>query len=317
MKKGLLINLLLVLLFGLSAKSQTTSNLIIFSENGEKFTVSVDGEIKNSAPQSNVKIQGLTGDIHRVKVNFEDKSLGSVNQNIMLESGLEQKAMIVFTKKGTYAIRTFGEPTAITASAPSPPTQPTPVDPQPATPLPPSSVSPPPAPETPAPRSSEVFSIDVNVNGNAVGMQVKMDDDAGVHAAIAEESPEYETTQTNTTRKERQSETMPSEKPSRVEVVDECTAMAGGDFAEAVKSINSKSFEDSKITTANQVLKSSCLSVDQIKKVMELMTYEESKINFAKAAYHRCPDRQNYWKLNDAFTFESSIDELNEYIETR
>lgn len=321
MKKALLINLLFLFFICFDGFSQSTSNLVLFSENGEKFTVSVDGEIKNSEPEANVKITNLTGDFHRVMVSFQDKSLGSVNQNLMLEPGLEQKAIIVFTKKGTWSIRPFGEPTALSTTTPTTPTAPTPPQPTatssaPATPAP-TATSPPPAPNAPPTQSTNVFSMDVNVNENSVGMNVKMTDTGGVHIAIDEGVTGYETTETSMTTIERSTDSSISQNPARVEVVDDCSAMAGGDFAEAVKSIESKSFEDSKVTTANQVLKGNCLSTDQIKKVMELMTFEESKINFAKAAHDRCPDPQNYWKLNDAFTFESSIDDLNDYINAK
>ncbi len=321
MKKALLINLLFLFFICFDGFSQSTSNLVLFSENGEKFTVSVDGEIKNSEPEANVKITNLTGDFHRVMVSFQDKSLGSVNQNLMLEPGLEQKAIIVFTKKGTWSIRPFGEPTALSTTTPTTPTAPTPPQPTatssaPATPAP-TATSPPPAPNAPPTPSTNVFSMDVNVNENSVGMNVKMSDTGGVHIAIDEGGTGYETTETSITTIERSTDSSTSQNLARVEVVDDCSAMAGGDFAEAVKSIESKSFEDSKVTTANQVLKGNCLSTDQIEKVMELMTFEESKINFAKAAHDRCPDPQNYWKLNDAFTFESSIDDLNDYINAK
>jgi len=316
MKKALLISLLFLFFICIDGFSQSTSNLVLFSENGEKFTVSVDGEIKNSEPEANVKITNLTGDFHRVMVTFEDKSLGSVNQNLMLEPGLEQKAIIVFTKKGTWSIRPFGEPTALSPTSPAPTPQPTATYSAPATPAP-TATSPPPAPDAPPTPSTNVFSMDVNVNENSVGMNVKMTDTGGVHIAIDEGGTGYETTETSITTIERSTDSSISQNPARVEVVDDCSAMAGGDFAEAVKSIESKSFEDTKVTTANQVLKGNCLSTDQIKKVMELMTFEESKINFAKAAHDRCPDPQNYWKLNDAFTFESSIDDLNDYINAK
>lgn len=44
------------------------------------------------------------------------------------------------------------------------------------------------------------------------------------------------------------------------------------------------------------------------------MTFEENKLTIAKYAYTKTADPNNYFQLNDAFTFESSIDELNAYI---
>ncbi|MBK9515283.1 MAG: DUF4476 domain-containing protein, partial [Flavobacteriales bacterium] len=46
-------------------------------------------------------------------------------------------------------------------------------------------------------------------------------------------------------------------------------------------------------------------------------SFEDSKLDFAKYAYDRTYDIGNYFKVNDAFTFESSMDELNEFIQAR
>ena len=44
---------------------------------------------------------------------------------------------------------------------------------------------------------------------------------------------------------------------------------------------------------------------------------EANKLEMAKNCYSHTYDIGNYFKVNDAFTFESSIEELNEYIESR
>jgi hypothetical protein len=93
-----------------------------------------------------------------------------------------------------------------------------------------------------------------------------------------------------------------------------CFAMADADFNSLRASVKSKSFEDSKLTTAKQALKSNCLNTRQIKDIMQTFSFEASKLDFAKIAYSRCTDQNNYFSINDMFTFESSIDELNDYI---
>ena len=90
--------------------------------------------------------------------------------------------------------------------------------------------------------------------------------------------------------------------------------MSPTDFATAKSSISSKSFEDSKLTIAKQIFGSNCLLSSQVKEIMSLFSFEDSKLEFAKFAYGKTYDTGNYFKVNDAFTFESSIDELNTYI---
>ncbi len=90
--------------------------------------------------------------------------------------------------------------------------------------------------------------------------------------------------------------------------------LSPGEFSELKRSIASKSFEDSKLTIAKQVVGNACLLSSQVKELMLLFSFEESRLELAKFAYGRTYDIGNYYKVNDAFTFESSIDELNQYI---
>jgi hypothetical protein len=95
------------------------------------------------------------------------------------------------------------------------------------------------------------------------------------------------------------------------------TPVSETEFAEIKKSISSKSFSDSKMQIAQQVVKSNCLSSVQIREIMKLFDFEGDRLEFAKFAYSFTFDKNNYYKVNDAFDFESSIDELNAFIKTK
>lgn len=90
--------------------------------------------------------------------------------------------------------------------------------------------------------------------------------------------------------------------------------MDATNFASAKKSISSKSFADSKMTVAKQIADNNCLSAQQIKEIANLFDFEDDKLVFAKYAYNRCVDQNNYFKVNEAFQFDSSVDELNDFI---
>ena len=53
---------------------------------------------------------------------------------------------------------------------------------------------------------------------------------------------------------------------------------------------------------------------EQVKEIMLLFDFESTRLEFAKEAYSYTYDLDNYYILNDAFDFESSISELNEFI---
>ncbi|MCX7728498.1 MAG: DUF4476 domain-containing protein [Bacteroidia bacterium] len=47
---------------------------------------------------------------------------------------------------------------------------------------------------------------------------------------------------------------------------------------------------------------------------MKLFSFEETRLEFAKYAYSKVIDKENYYQVNDAFQFENSIEELNNSI---
>ena len=90
--------------------------------------------------------------------------------------------------------------------------------------------------------------------------------------------------------------------------------MNDNQFTDALNSVSSKSFDDDKFTVAKQITDSNCLTAEQVKKMMGELDFEDTKLEYAKFAYNKTYDVGNYYKLNDAFDFSSSIDEMNEYI---
>lgn len=90
--------------------------------------------------------------------------------------------------------------------------------------------------------------------------------------------------------------------------------MNQADFQRAKNTIANADFDDDKLTIAKQVLGMNCLTVDQVKQLGMLFDFEDNKLEFAKFAWGRTYDLGNYYILNDMFDFSSSIDELNEYI---
>jgi hypothetical protein len=90
--------------------------------------------------------------------------------------------------------------------------------------------------------------------------------------------------------------------------------MAPADFERAKASIASKGFDESRLTIAKQIVGSNCLTSAQVGELMRIFGFEETRLDFAKFAYGHTFDIGNYYQVNDAFQFESSIDELNAYI---
>lgn len=87
------------------------------------------------------------------------------------------------------------------------------------------------------------------------------------------------------------------------------------DFASIKESISKESFNNTRLTITKQILASKkCFSAVQIKEIVSLFDFEASKLEIAKYAYDYCIDKDNYYVINDAFSFSSSKTDLNEYI---
>lgn len=90
--------------------------------------------------------------------------------------------------------------------------------------------------------------------------------------------------------------------------------MNSGDFNTAKESIRSKSFESTKLEIAKQITDANCFTAQQIKELVMVFEFEATKLEYAKYAFPHCYDKNNYYKVNDAFTFEASMTELSSFV---
>jgi hypothetical protein len=82
------------------------------------------------------------------------------------------------------------------------------------------------------------------------------------------------------------------------------------------QTIQNESFDDSKQAIAKQALSKSYFTSTQIKELVQLFSFESSKLAIAKLGYNNTIDKQNYFTINDAFSFSSSKQQLIQYIQT-
>ena len=78
-------NLLFVLVLvtgNLIVKAQIINNLVIFSNEGQPFTLIINGLKENQTPATNVRVQGLDLKAYAVKVIYENKKLKDANTTI-------------------------------------------------------------------------------------------------------------------------------------------------------------------------------------------------------------------------------------------
>jgi len=343
--KTLLSLTLLFTFIGIKAQN----NLVVFSENGEKFFLIINGVKQNIEAETNVKVTELIQPNYKAKIVFEDKAKGVVDQNIYFMQGGEPVKNYEFVysvgmkKKGIYRAR----PVSAVAIGPQTKSSSDQTVVHYAT-------------SEPTPSNNNVInvaddqtasggsnlqteqsviqtqtsydnsgSVNMGIKMDANGVNIKVDDGMGTGTGISTTTSQTVTTTTTktsggTTTNKSGTSTSSDSGFGNLQSTNAglnngtnspaCGPMNATEFKTAKESIGSKSFDDSKLTVAKQILGSNCMSSDQVKEVMGLFSFEQSKLDFAKYAYGRTTDQKNYYKLNDAFTFQSSISELDAHI---
>jgi len=317
-----------------------------FSEHGEKFWVIINGVRQNATPETNVRVENLTDARYRMKIIFEDDRIKSIDKNIWATHGdvmYDQSILITKDRKGNYITKVtsmkeaeFVTSTPVNQHSTSQQTQHKPVShtqtSQNQNELVNMNIG-----ETgfgvnvKDPETGETFEMNMNVSETGVGVNVPgaaINMNVNVNENMSSTTTTTTTTHTTVTTghqsrppRDRQREPQREQAAPPAYILPGYNGpvgcpypMSSGDFNSAKASIASKSFEDSKLTIAKQVTSSNCLLASQVKEIMTLFSFEDTKLSYAKYAYPYTFDIGNYYKLNDAFKFEMTIDELNEFV---
>ena len=352
--KKLIFTLLTLLSFaGINAQN---SNLVFFAEEGERFTIVMNGLRYNETPQTNVKLTDLAPAVYKVKAIFEDPALGQVTKTIPMEPGVEYTFNIRLKKKtevgqamkraGRQVQRDMNMIDSSEVDAPQPETyvmrfvSETPLfvaaPPQPvynSAPAPTAVVvqTPPPAGTvtqtttvrtTGTPTSTVVAPAGVNMSVNDPDLGVNFNMSVGVPmGTVVSSGGTVQQTTTTTTYGSSSPVVVPVQQQQQVYVMPGYNGPVGcpwpmdqSTFSSAQSTINGQTFEQNKLQVAQQVLGSNCMTSAQVSQIMQSFDFEDTKLKFAKFAYGRTFDIGNYFVVNNAFDFSSSVDELNAYI---
>jgi hypothetical protein len=281
-------------------------HLTIFSEDGDRFQLYLNGELMNDVPQVNLRVEDLRQPYYNARIVFEDKSRGDITKNNLMIADADGTFVDV-----TYKIkRDKNLSTKMKLNYFS------------ATPVVPDFIPPTNVhvvhfgqPQMAGTRGmTQTTTTTTTSQGGTIGAQVNL---GGVNMGITIADPEAGMVTTRTTT------TTSSSGTGGVVIAQNassCTgrlAMSSANFSNALATVRKQSFDDTKLSTVKQVASANCLSVGQISQLASLITFEDSKLEFAKFAYDRCTDPTNYFNLNNIFSFSSNVESLNEYINSR
>jgi len=328
MKKLFLLSIVIFVMNSLNAQN---CEAIFFNQDGNKFQIILNGVLQNSDYETNVKVTDLSFQAsYKVTIKFENNQFNDVLKTVyMVDQNTQYTYNIKKNGKGIYVLR-MASAVPIAQAPKSNPTQSVIVYSTP--PLTTSSIT---STTTTTSTTSNISNennldgndnVSMGVNVGGVGMNVNVNVNDGVaNTGTATTSTTYsETTTTTSTISSTPNEPNESVVPEEQHYVMTgyngpigCPyPMSDENFNSAKKSIASKSFSDSKLTLAKQITNSNCLTSDQAKQIIMLFDYEATKLEYAKFAYGHY-DIGNYYKVNDAFDFESSIKELDDFINNK
>jgi len=319
MKK--LFTLISFILFTLTVFSQH-SIFTIFAEEGEKFSLYVDGELMNETPQSRIANVKIFNEYSNLKIKFDDASIPSIKKNIALKDmdGNFQKMVFKITqnKKGQYKFRT----NSFEVYNPEEDSDDDYVEYNLA------------SSDTEEVNNSENVNLNVSVNGNdtqentSVSMSIDSDDEntsvkIQLSASSSSSSSENvnfsmnvsESSSTTTTYSESSYSESSSYETSNTSSEKCDYAVSNSEFSSIKTNISSKNFDDTKLTTAKDIAKNKCLTSIQIRDIMKILMFEDDRLEFAIYAYDYVYDSENYYEVYSAFDHELTIDELKEKIQ--
>ena len=284
-------------------------HLTIFSEDGDKFTLILNGEVINDTPQTNLRVEDLNQPYYNAKIRFADPSLSDVSKNNLMIADVDG----IFSDV-TYKIkRDKNNKTRIKMNYFS------------AIPVVPDFIPPSNVhvihygqPIAPPVRGgvSQTTTTTTQVGGTNVGVGVNI---GGVNMGISinDGIGNGVVTQTTTTTTTNHSNNVNVHHDEPIRGCGGSSCMTPGNFNAALATIKNQSFEDTRLKTAKQVITANCLNVDQIIQIANTFSFEDNKLDFAKYAYDFCIEPRNYFKLNGIFSFSSNVDELSDYVQSR
>ncbi len=306
------ITFLVIVLFSVLSYGQfgPVGHLNIFSEDGDKFFVIINGEQINDTPQTNIRIEDLNQPYYNVKIKFADKSIQDILKNTLMIADADGKfADVTYKIRSDKKIKTKRKLNYFSS---------TPVVPDF---IPPSNVyvvhfgQPVPAiTQTTTTTTTQQNSGGVNVGVSVGGVNMGVSVNDGMNGNTV--------TQTTTTTTSSSS-TMVQNSDNAMQYNDSrrrCPgrySMTSGNFNAALATLKKQNFEDSRLKTAKQIVSANCMNVNQIMQIAKLFNFEDNKLEFAKYAYDYCVEPRNYFQLNGIFNFSSNADELSDYVQSR
>ena len=85
-------------------------------------------------------------------------------------------------------------------------------------------------------------------------------------------------------------------------------------FNKLINTLDRENFDSHKLNITKQALVYNNLTTEQVVLLLNQFTFDSNRLKMAKIAFTKTVDQENYFLVNNSFTFNSSITSLNKYI---
>jgi hypothetical protein len=314
-KVSLLLSLLLFLYLNVS--SQVINNLVVFANDGEKFTLILNGEKQNLYPETKVRVTDLTLKVYKVNILFENKSLKPHSTDLTFFS-TNRECIFSLNPHGKKHTMDYVTETLIIQPEKKPVTS---DDNNTGTNTSTNSNN------TNTNTSTNSNNTNTNTNtgtstnsssggNNDVAVKTKLGT-IGVGSngvKIGGKNINVKLDEKNKTANSSIN-VLGNDITMNKSLKTGCESpMASLDFAESKKTIVSQASDSTKMIAAEKVINANCLLTAQVKEIMVLFTKDITRLHFAKEAYSHTSDLSNYNDLEDTFTSEEGKKDLKDFI---
>ncbi|MBM3170799.1 MAG: DUF4476 domain-containing protein [Bacteroidetes bacterium] len=288
-------------------------SLIFFSESGERFTLTVNGQTVNYQPDTRVRFDGVNTEGVKVNIKFEQAELGSIIKTVLASPTLEITYNLKRNKKNEWVVRYLSEAPAGTTAPVAPVAQPVYHD-EPVVPA---------QQQTPSntnPNNGSVgFQFNVNEQNGSVGIQMNVDGVqtnttiSGSHTLNSNIDHEHETWQSS------QWEGNGQTRYEMATAQQKCiVGMWDTELRKGIQTIQSHTSDEERLASAKQMADSYCFYIGQVKQIINLFTYDETKLAFAIYAYSKVAstDIKEYYTLSSLFTYGGTKTQFDEFLKS-
>lgn len=342
----------LVVLLTISTFAQVKGSLTIYAKEGEKIWVIKNGIKQNKEATTSVTIKDITEKYFKIKVIVDDDAMSTVDKSIQMVDVDDKMCDITYElrkKKNVYGLNMISWVPITAQSTTTTTTTTTTSEPkttevegfQQNTTM----------GETGVTQTTTTGQTQTNVNMGQNGANITINDpEMGVNMNVGVNIPTGEgvvtsstTTRTTVTTTTSSSSTSgssgttkpvtttgpmkpkpqpkpanPPKEPKAENPTQGCyAAMPTADFNAGKAQVQKASFADDKLRIAKQVTQANCMSVAQIKEIAKLFSYEDNKLEYLKFAYDFTFEKNKYYLVNDLFSFSSSKEEMDEFLNSK